>query len=60
MITSDKITQKRIYISPEIVCIDLDYEISLALESSPPEGPGEYTTLSPEYFNNNQFMTNVT
>lgn len=59
MKTSEKITEKRIYNSPEIVCIKLDYEISLALESSPPEGPGEYSTLSPEYFNKSPFMTNL-
>lgn len=37
----EKITEKRIYINPEIVCVELDNEISLALQSLPPEGPGE-------------------
>lgn len=32
---------KRIYISPEIVSIELDNDISLALESNPPLGPEE-------------------
>jgi len=30
-----------VYIAPEIKVIQLDNEISLALESNPPEGPGE-------------------
>lgn len=59
MITSERTTKKRIYNSPEIVCVELDYEISLALESSPPDGPGEYAKLSPEYIGNDPFMTNV-
>ena len=33
--------EKKKYISPRIEWIPLDNEISLALESSPPEGPGE-------------------
>ena len=34
--------QKRIYSNPEIVCVELDNEISLALASeAPPEGPSE-------------------
>jgi hypothetical protein len=32
---------KSIYCQPQIVCIELDNEISLALESTPPPGPGE-------------------
>jgi hypothetical protein len=32
---------KIIYIAPAIKLIKLDNSISLALESSPPEGPGE-------------------
>lgn len=32
---------KREYITPQIVCLQLDNEISLALESTPPEGPAE-------------------
>jgi hypothetical protein len=32
---------KKKYIKPRIEIIFLDNEISLALESSPPEGPGE-------------------
>ena len=33
--------EKKKYIAPEIELIELDNEISLALESTPPEGPGE-------------------
>jgi len=49
---------KRPYISPTIERVELDNEISLALESSPPSGPGEYSK-APEYFNNDPFKTNV-
>lgn len=33
--------EKKKYISPKIELITLDNEISLALESTPPPGPGE-------------------
>lgn len=33
--------EKKKYISPRIEWIPLDNEISLALESNPPAGPGE-------------------
>jgi len=33
--------EKKKYISPSIEWIPLDNEISLALESNPPAGPGE-------------------
>lgn len=32
---------KKSYLAPEVQIIDLDNEISLALESNPAEGPGE-------------------
>lgn len=41
MRTIEKMTEKRIYNRPEIVCIELDNEISLVLESNPPFGPDE-------------------
>jgi hypothetical protein len=43
------------YSSPEIEFIQLDNEISLALESSPPEGPeeGRNGLSTPDYFRNN-------
>ncbi len=50
--------QKQVYTTPEIVCITLDNEISLQLDSAPPGGPGEGASLSPEYLNNDPFKTN--
>lgn len=51
MKTKEKISERRIYYRPEIVCVELDNEISLALESTPPVGPEESYNYSPEYFN---------
>ena len=48
---------KKIYVTPQIEVIELDHEISLALESSPPEGPGEDAYLIPEYFNSEPYQT---
>lgn len=59
MKTTEKTTEKRMYNSPEIFCVELDNEISLALESSPPEGPGEGASLAPEYMNNDPFRFNL-
>jgi len=50
--------EKRIYSSPIVERIKLDNEISLILESTPLEGPGELTS-APEYFNNDSFKTSV-
>lgn len=47
---------KREYIYPQIAKIKLDNEVSLALESSPAEGPGE-SYLVPEYFKEEPFKT---
>ncbi|MFZ4726244.1 MAG: hypothetical protein ACOYMD_12445 [Paludibacter sp.] len=55
-------TEKRIYNSPEIELIKLDNEISLALQSAPPDGPGEnimFGSNTPEYFNNYPFKSNI-
>lgn len=51
--------EKRMYNTPEIVCIELDNKISLALESSPPEGPGEGALLAPEYMINDPYRLNL-
>jgi hypothetical protein len=51
MKTSEKSIEKRMYNNPKIVCVKLDNDISLALESSPPDGPGEGASLAPEYMN---------
>ena len=50
---------KKAYRKPQIERIKLDNEISLALESSPPTGPGESLSKAPEYFNNDPFKTNI-
>jgi len=52
--------QKRLYITPKIKKIRLDNEISLQLESVPPEGPGENLGRSTECFNNDPFKTYLT
>lgn len=41
------ITDKRRYIHPDVICVSLDNEISLALESNPPDGPGETMNFIP-------------
>jgi hypothetical protein len=50
--------EKKKYNSPVIELIILDNEISLALESSPPFGPGESTNLAPENFQNEPYKGN--
>jgi hypothetical protein len=57
MKSKEKMIEKSIYKSPAIELIILDNEISLALQSIPPEGPGETSNViaSPEYFNNEPF-----
>ena len=46
------IIDKRVYSQPKITLVKLDNEISLALESAPPDGPNEVMNAAPEYFNN--------
>ena len=50
---------KKIYSSPQIEQVKLDSDISLTLDSTPPEGPGEGITKVPEYFNNDPFKPNL-
>ena len=46
--------------APEIERNKLDNEISLLLQSAePPHGPNEIVKVSPEFFNNNPFHTNI-
>ena len=59
MKTIEKMIEKRIYLNPTIELIKLDNEISLALQSIPPEGPGEGASLAPEFMNNDPFKTNM-
>lgn len=40
--------EKKIYIAPTLELIKLDNEISLQLESTPPDGPGEARLGLPE------------
>ncbi|MDD4968317.1 MAG: hypothetical protein PHT07_02695 [Paludibacter sp.] len=47
---------KRVYSSPEIEHVKLDNDISLILESDPPNGPNE-TNNTPEYFKNDPFKS---
>lgn len=48
---------KRPYIVPELEIIKLDNEISLAMESTPPEGEGE--TYAPEFMKENPFKNQL-
>lgn len=48
-------SQKKLYIIPAILCIKLDNQISLALESVPPVPPGEELSKSSEYFSSSPF-----
>jgi len=52
-----QINDKREYSAPLIELIELDNEISLALESTPPTGPDEGYLKVPEYLNNDPFKT---
>lgn len=50
-------TEKREYITPAIVVVGLDNEISLQLESVPPVPGNEGLSAVPEFFNQNPFNT---
>jgi len=43
------------YNAPQIERIELDNEIALQLESTPPKAPGEAKIIGSEYFNNDPF-----
>ena len=45
------------YIAPQVERIELDNEIALQLESTPPKAPGEAKMNTPEYFKNDPFKT---
>lgn len=54
---------KRIYSAPEFAIIKLDNEISLALASEPPVGPGEpgyIGNYTPDYIKHNPFQDQKT
>ena len=46
------------YNAPNVERIELDNEIALQLESTPPKAPGEANFVAPEYFNNDPFKNN--
>jgi hypothetical protein len=46
------------YNAPIVECIELDNEIALQLESTPPHAPGEAHLNTPEYLSNDPFKTN--
>ncbi len=50
--------EKKQYNTPQLELIELDNEISLALESAPPEGPNEFTSLAPKHINCDPFKMN--
>jgi len=54
-------TEKRIYNAPQVERIDIDKDVSLQLQSTPPipGGEGLNKTKSPEYFNNDPFKGNM-
>jgi len=50
-------TANQNYITPKIERIELDSEIALQLESTPPKAPGEAHLQVPEYISNDPFRT---
>lgn len=51
--------EKCIYSPPSVERVRLDNEISLVLQSVPPFGPGEPTSSSSGYYDNDPFKTNI-
>lgn len=47
------------YTAPQIELVELDNEISLALESTPPMGPNESRNIMPESYNDNPFAGRI-
>ena len=50
-------TKNQSYTAPKVERIELDNEIALQLESTPPHAPGEAKLNAPEYFSNDPFKT---
>ena len=50
---------KKKYLAPQVQLIALDNEISLALQSSPPDGPGETMNYNIESDINNPFKSKM-
>lgn len=51
--------KKRKYSTPVIECVKLDHEISLVLESTPPEGPNQGSLMTPEHLKNDPFKSTM-
>lgn len=58
MNTTTKKGTNQTYNEPSIVCIKLDNDISLALQSTPPIGPDE-TNLRPTYLQNDPYKKQI-
>ncbi|MEI6555654.1 MAG: hypothetical protein WCL70_08710 [Paludibacter sp.] len=54
------IIKKNNYVAPSVERIELDNEIALQLESTPPKAPGEAHLHAPEHFNNDPFKIILT
>ena len=52
-------TKEQTYTAPQVERMELDNEITLQLESTPPKAPGEAHIQAPEYFNNDPFKANI-
>lgn len=52
-------SEKLFYVTPSIEIVKLDNEISLAMESDAPVGPGEGRLITPENINNDPYKTNL-
>jgi len=50
--------EKKKYLAPEVELIQLDNEISLSLQSTPPDGPGE-VVLMLEYQQSNPYNSEL-
>ena len=51
--------KKQTYKTPQLQRVELDNEIALQLESTPPKAPGEAKLNAPDYFNNDPFKINL-
>ena len=59
MENKNTILPKSDYTIPVVQRIELDNEIALQLESTPPKAPGEAQLVAPEHFNQDPFKTTV-
>ena len=59
MYTINTNSEKPFYVTPSIEIVKLDNEISLAMESDAPVGPGEGKLITPENISNDPFKTNL-